>query len=366
MAPSSLRITYVSKFPPTGSGIGLYASVFEGALARLGRVHRRGAPSDPRESQRFTSALRGMADAYQDTRMERTSHIHVELSGRSLYEFYYAVTAVRLGRSLTLTLHDLPSIVGPSLLFSGLDQPGLRRVGTQLSRTLGKRLEQYLLRNSASLMALTRQGADWLTKAGNSNAHYIGHVIDSPVHVDKEPIVFCPGYIGDHEPILALAEMMLNKFPEWSLYIGTMSQTTQDHIHANIHGNDGKVHQTGELSECELLDLFAKAAVVVRPRKPGSGANSLAASGPLAWAVSRGCHVITNDERAGATELAEYGLLVQTRSWLEAVECALNSRDSLTATVGISHKAQRAFGVETVAERVGRVISPHMSRTSRC
>src|SRR4051794_10530443 len=51
---------YVSKFPPSSSGIGLYASVFERVLAGLGPVGRVTAPSEPEASQRFRSFVSGV------------------------------------------------------------------------------------------------------------------------------------------------------------------------------------------------------------------------------------------------------------------------------------------------------------------
>ncbi|WP_434966163.1 hypothetical protein [Janibacter indicus] len=357
MLDASRRFVYVSKFPPSPSGIGLYAAVFEQVLARLGEVRRHPAPAEPIDSQRLSAALRGMGEGWRQGRRSPDEHIHVELSGRALFEFYYAVGALTAGAAVTVTTHDLPSVVGSPMLFTGLDRRVLRRLGGLLSTLIGHRLERYVLRRALAVCTLTTAGAEWLRTTYGVPAVSLGHVVDSPTPMAKERIIFCPGYIGDADPIRQLLNVIGKKNPEWRILVGATTQQAADSISDLLKGGRISASMMGDLDEESLLGTFARSQVVVRVRNHG-GANTLAASGPLAWSVARGCTVITNDTRPGAEELEGLGLIQVTEDWLERIQEELGRPFSPGHVEDIQVRAQKELGTTAVACRFEELLRP--------
>lgn len=357
MLDASRRFVYVSKFPPSPSGIGLYAAVFEQVLASIGDVRRHPAPAQPVDSQRMGAALRGMREGWRQGRRRPNEHIHVELSGRALFEFYYAVGALTAGAPLTVTTHDLPSVVGSPLLFTGLDRRFLRRFGEGLTTVFGHRLERYVLRRAMVVCALTAAGAEWLRTTYGVPAVSLGHVVDCPTPVAKERIIFCPGYIGDAGPIREMLAAIGEKNPEWRILVGSTTQRAAESISELLRGDQFSASMVGDLDEESLLETFARSQVVVRVRNRGE-ANTLAASGPLAWSVARGCTVITNDTRPGARELEELGLIQVTEDWLARVQMELDRPFAPDHAEDIQVRAQRELGTRAVARKFEDLLRP--------
>src|SRR6187397_2421355 len=80
-ATAAFTLLHVSKFPPSSSGIGLYAALFETALPEV-RVVRKPSHPDPTVTQQLRSSIAGF---FAGIRGVRGAHIvHVELGGRSL------------------------------------------------------------------------------------------------------------------------------------------------------------------------------------------------------------------------------------------------------------------------------------------
>ena len=157
---SDRTVVHVSSFPPSPSGVALYAAVFDQVLAGFGSVERVVAPADPRESQSLRSALRGLVVGL-GPRLREADVVHVELSGRALYQFYLAL-GLTIGRRrslLAITCHDTPSLVGWTLLFTGLDRRPFRRVAQLASSGVGHQLENRLLSRCDVTVALTEEGA---------------------------------------------------------------------------------------------------------------------------------------------------------------------------------------------------------------
>ena len=342
-------LRYLSKLPPSPSGIGLYAREFLAALraTRL-EVQVCRAPADPAVSQEFRQALAGFrlgrrlgADAIP---------LHVELSGRALFEFYAALGCLsrRDHPAVSITCHDAPSVAGAVLLFRGLDRRGLRRLTLACSTRLGFQLERRVVSRAEVVVALTAAGAGALQRRHGRPVTHIPHLVPSFPPGHKDPCVFLPGYLGDAERIAALVAMVLEAAPTgWTVRIGSCPDETRA-----LLSDEPRVSFTGHLDEDALLAEFARAALVVRDRPDQPDANAFAASGPLSWALASGCHCLTNDRRAGAQELAALGLVelvtdlpAALRTYFQAQpEGSLNpppvaGADSLTARQTLSSQA---------------------------
>src|SRR4051794_25712801 len=140
-----MRIIYVSKFPPSPSGIGLYSRTSLDVLRGVADVNVIPGPAEPRRSQQLRQALRGLVIGW------RLRHgadvVPAGVSGGGPFAFYLPLGLV-VGRSaapLFLTCHDVPSIVGQPLLFACLDRRGLRRLGVVLSQRVGAGLQRRVL-----------------------------------------------------------------------------------------------------------------------------------------------------------------------------------------------------------------------------
>ena len=206
VAQATGMIGYVSKFPPSPSGIALYASTFERVLQRFGPVERITAPADPRQSQRLGWSVRGFVRGLRDGHSLRYAAIHVELGGRSLFEFYYALGVLSSRRTpLSITCHDTPSLVGQPCLFTVLDRRGLRRLGALLSSSLGGTWEKRLVAGAENVLCLTGAGAGALAERFGRRVSSIPHVVDDPGPLpEKADRVFLPGYVSDPGTITAV------------------------------------------------------------------------------------------------------------------------------------------------------------------
>ncbi len=338
---------YVSKFPPSPSGIALYARAFQRVLERLGPVTAVRAPADPADAQTFRAAIRGWR---QGRRLSRSSAsvCHVELGGRSLFEFYLCVGLVTAGGGprLVLTCHDTPSLVGASLLFRGLDRRGFRRAGILLSSTLGDRLERRVMTSAATVLALTGEGADRLALKFGRPVHPLPHVVDRPTIGSKCREVFLPGPVADASEVLAIADVTSRS--GWRLMVGSCSQALRRQLEEAL-GDRSDVEFTGYQGEDDLLATFATASIVVRFGRPSEGDNVFAASGPLIWGASRGCVCITNDGRAGAQEMARQGLVVLTSDPVARLVRAIAEYTPAAGSL-INERTQEIHGVPAVAE----------------
>ena len=358
--PNAQTIGYVSKFPPSPSGIALYASVFEQVLKKLGKVERVPAPANPRDSQRLASSLRGFVQGFRDCRTRRYSAIHVELGGRSLFEFYYALGALQSRRTpVSITCHDTPSVVGQPCLFTILDRRGLRRVGTLLSSSVGAIWERRLIYGAQDILCLTRAGADALSQRFVRQVRAVAHVVDDPGPLtEKEDRIFLPGYLSNSEAIAAAVSVTagLNRDngTTWKVVVGACPPNVEANLRARLPADQAAiVTYAGFQTEDELLQEFRRARVVVRIRRASGEDNSFAASGPLAWAAARGCVILTNDSRAGAQELAALGLAIYSpKNPLQDLPDAL-AEAANPAMAGLqARRAQTLFGIDAVAQEI--------------
>lgn len=348
---TSRSVLYVAKFPPSPSGVALYASGFERVLARDARVTRVRAPADPAKAQRLVAAVRGYLAGRRAARTPIDA-VHVELSGRALYEFFFGLGLVGrpLRPQLHITCHDPPSLVGASMLFTFLDRRGARRIGMFLSRHVGARLERRLLTRAEAVFALTSAGREALQLRFGRVVHRIPHVIDDPPRRVKTRSVFFPGPLSKPrlvtEVIKELAAHYSGSEP-WEVVFGNCTPDVQRAIGALPIGVHLRPSFMGFVDEPTLLETFARCAIVARVLEE-SPDNSMAASGPLAWGLARGCLCVTNDRRAGAAELAADGLVIQTRDVGSAVVREMSSWPHHSLGIDIATEAQNRMGVRAV------------------
>ena len=352
--PQRGTVLYVSKFPPSRSGVALYASVFEKVLQRLTPVRRLAAPSDPEISQSLRQALRGLLLGFR-LDLSSIDRVHVELSGRALFEFYFCLglTARPSSRTpLDITCHDSPSVAGATVLFRELDRPRLRRFGMVMSGIIGRRLEHRVMRRASTVWALTKAGAEALQLQYHVPVYDMPHVVDEKPGIVKHRHIFVPGPLADAAPLVAVITRMSS---QWPLVIGHCTSDVEEAVRTAVAGRF-PLSFTGFLDEQRLLEQFASAAVVLRVRGSLDSGNKLAASGPLSWAVSRGCLCITDDSRAGALELAHLRLVSRPDNLPVALDAAVRSFTDKKASA-IASQAREVMGIEAVSTLRAAVIS---------
>lgn len=293
------RIVYLTRLPPSPSGVALYARDFVPVLESLGIVRTVRLPDLAADSQRVSTTLR--AGRRTGRAMRAADLLVVELAGRGVAEFWVAWwQAVGRRRRVVVNIHDAPTLSGGGpFLFTMLDRRYLQRIASMLSRTIGFRAERALLRAAALTTALSPHGAvDIAERYSVSVPLVLPHVLGAPTErVQREPLIFIPGAIAspaDVSPVLrALADV-----PEpWRVVIGYCSEETAREClrEAVARGVADRVEVTGLVDEGALDRQFARASIVVRWR--ASGWTTKAVSGPVIRALGRGCAVISNDRR---------------------------------------------------------------------
>jgi hypothetical protein len=363
-AEDALSILYLTKFPPSPSGIALYAAKFHDPLQRLGTVELRTAPASPAQSQALVASVFGFFGGIRASRCGKYKLFFGELGGRGLYEFYFLM-GVALGSRfcrISFTCHDAPSLVGPCMLFGALDRRGGRRIGLLLSRTVGATMEAFLMRRADCVFALTKEAASVLGTRYNRSVSYIPHVVDEPALGSKEPIVFMPGYIGSAAPIIDAVRTLQHVGYvcgcPWRLRVGACSEHVEQSVRSVVRDqSSGYVEFVGFLTEAELLGEFERATVVLRIVGSGGKGNALAASGPLNWAIARGCVCVTDDNRAGARELAAEGLVTVSQTPIRALAALLVS-DGMgrERARDIARTSRMRSGPDAVARRLSEVL----------
>lgn len=331
-------IIYVTRMPPSASGVALYAEGFREVLEKVAPTHVLRLPSNPRESQRPSVLARTVRQAAAACLRHRQNVFVVELAGRGLAEFWTAVLLLAGRRRVWLTVHDPPTVCGGAFFFLLLDRHGGRRLADVLSRTLGYRAERWALSRAERVHCLSRQGADALraTYQLNRAVRRLPHVAVLRARRDAlRHTVFLPGHIGGLPDVLPALQALAAVADTWHLEVGACDEATADAVltQAGLLGVRDRVRLLGLLPETELQDAFARAAVVVRFKhdgwaRPGSPQHA-AVSGPLIHAMAHGCAIITNDTR-GAAECLEECCAVRTRS---GVDGAADLRKALTAVL---------------------------------
>ena len=334
-------VLHGSKFPPSPSGISLYALAFETALAPDARVSRLAFHPEPRVTQQLRTSLKaffkGLSGGVGDVDV-----FHVELGGRSLAEFYFVVGLLlrRTRPWVVATCHDVPSLVGSSMLFSALDRRGMRRLGLWASRSAGHALETRVLDGIDTVLTLTRSGERAMREQWGRPAHFLGHVIYDEGVAVKSPVVYLPGYVGRGCRIADICRIVHQAPParqgRWRVIVGAADpEHVEEELAALSQEERSSVVIQGAVEEAEILATFREAAVVLRTGSGQSRSNYYAASGPLAIAIRCGCRVLTDDPRPVVQELHDEGLIEGVAHPLDAL------RDLLDAAAGTALRAKR-------------------------
>lgn len=308
------RLLYVTRLPPSPSGVAAYAEGFRTVLQELGEVEVERLPGEATSSQSVALAVRLAGRLLRRTR-HRDVVVYVEQAGRGLAEFWAAWLLALRGRRVWLMVHDVPELSGGPFFTTLLDRRGGRRVAAALSATVGRACERTLLRRAERVFCLSESGAralEALHRPGRSveALPFVALLGDEPVPGRHE--VFAAGYIGGPEDVVPVVEVA-SALPEgWRVTVGACAEHTETSLRAAVAaaGVQDRVRFLGFTDEAGLRAAFARAAVVVRWRRDGWGPSvgpdaRHAVSGPLIAAMAQGCAVVTNDSRGAAAMFDE-------------------------------------------------------------
>lgn len=309
-----IRIGYLAKALPSDSGVARYADHFADALRLVARyVYVLPSAHNSSETQRLPVILRVAVAVVCISFREKLDILYSELSGRSLAEFYavLALSLLRPRTQLWITVHDTPHVTGGAAYISMLDRRGGRRLAHILSKTVGERLERFVLRRAEHVFCLSRQGGEALKdRYGlNREIEHLPHVarLAAPRMNAEDIVVFCPGYIGNFHALAPVLSVLADRRapPTARIDIGACDEATRKQVEelAQRLGIAKRVRFLGYLTDDRDLDAaFARTSIVVRhqPPVPGqsAGANTAAVSGPIISAMAHGCAIISSDQRA--------------------------------------------------------------------
>ena len=312
--------TYVTRQPPSPSGVALYAARFLPVLETLAPTRVVRLPPFPADSQRVTVALRTFVRAVRSSSPDPADVVAFELAGRGLAEFWTALllSCAPWRRTVWVTVHDSPAVCGGAFFFKSLDRRGRRRIAALLSERLGRRAERALLQRARRVYCLSDLGVSQLQArlALTRVVRRLPHVtVATNTAVAARRSVFLPGYLDGAENV-APTLLALAAAPDgWRLEVGACDEQTKRDVMslAMRLGVQDCVVLLGYVDERALGDAFERAAVVVRwktsgwakDREPQHGA----VSGPLIEAMAHGCAIITNDTRGIAECLSEAGAI---------------------------------------------------------
>lgn len=300
-------VTYLTRLPPSPSGVALYARTFLRVLESLAPTTVLPLPPSPTDSQRMWVTLRTAWRATRETGAGSDRVVYVELAGRGLAEFWtaYLLTRRRWKRRVWLTVHDAPAVCGGAFFFSSLDRRGGRRIARTLSDTIGRRAERALLEASERAYCLSAVGANELAARLSLSRPvrrlpHVAAATATPMATRRS--ILLPGYVDGIDNIAPVLRALVDAPSDWRMEVGACGPPTRADVLAQVRemGLEDRVRLLGYLDEDGLADAFERAAIVVRWRAEGWEANGralAAVSGPLIRAMAHGCAIVTNDNR---------------------------------------------------------------------
>ncbi|HTY08049.1 MAG TPA: glycosyltransferase, partial [Candidatus Edwardsbacteria bacterium] len=162
---TSMKLLYITPFPPEPSGIADYAAGFAAAIARFCEVDVVASARGDRLSHSLPAVRERMRDVRQRLRSSHYDLVHVEL-GRSLLVSFFAALDIAIEypkMPLVLTLHDPPGLVWHPLLFAGIKNiPLFNMAWAGLAWPTEWLLERSLYRRAAMLLTFSHRGRDLL------------------------------------------------------------------------------------------------------------------------------------------------------------------------------------------------------------
>jgi glycosyltransferase involved in cell wall biosynthesis len=309
------RILYVTKTPPSGSGIARYGRDFSEALGTFARVELVSSGNEALETKRLASVARLLVQVLRRISRLRPDIVHFELSGGAIAEVVTALAVsylpARRRPVVTVTAHDPPVLSGGLFDLTVLDRRGGRRVSRWLSRTAGWRLERALLGRSDVVMTLSIRGARSLRR--NFRLDRMVQPIPHVARVSRAPktalvVFFAAPAVGRTvvEGLWAIADHV-DRVSRVLVGPGAARDLAEIRTSVEELHLDGLVDFTGVLAQTELDEAYAAASIVVRvvpandPR--WQYANSDAVSGPVVGGLAAACVVLSNPTLATAEYL---------------------------------------------------------------
>ena len=305
------RFLYVSRLPPSPSGVARYAGDFSGVLAQLGTVTVVRLPAEPARSQRVRTVVAVLGRVLRERLREGPDVVcWVELAGRGIAEAAGALACSLLFRTTCVTVHDAPAVTGGAGYLAVLDRRGGRRVAAAISRTVGARFERAVLRDADRVFALSDLGARAVEARYGTRCRTLPHVVATPAPEDDtdELVVYLPGYVSGALPVKELAAFFraLGR-AGGRLLVGSADEDALTVLRtAAGAAGAGQLDERGFQSEEEIDRSFALAALVLKilPSDGTGVANWAAVSGPVLRALAHGCVVVTNDHRGTSEYVA--------------------------------------------------------------
>lgn len=349
-----MQIVYVTRLPPSPSGVARYAADFRLVLQRFGVVSIVEMPSDPSFSQRLaTIANASLRLLLARRRVGRDAVCWVELAGRGIAELFGLLVATYAFKTTCVTIHDAPAVTGGLGFVSLLDRPGARGLAQRLTAQWGVRVEGAILRRCTRVWALSRIGAEELSARYDVDVACLRHVVSIPTdatvskHRRQEGplLVYIPGYVAGELPMEAVVGL-LESIAEHraTLLVGAASPEVERTLKLAIDRVPGvRCRLLGFQSEEDIDATFARADIVARPLPRGGGdvANRAAVSGPIVRAAAHACVTVTNDARGTSEYLND--------TW--AVHCA-DPAEVLTFTAELLKSPRRKISrMQAAAKR---------------
>lgn len=366
IVPEQPVVVYVSRFPPSPSGVARYAADFRAALAVTAAVREVELPPDPASSQ----TLRTIVQAQRQTRAAARAAgpdatCWVEIAGRGIAELLLVRRARTSFRRCFVTVHDAPAVTGGVGYLSLLDRPGLRRVAAVLSRRPGRWLENHVLNGCDGVFVLSDKGADSLAMRLRRRPQVVRFVVHVPVPPrEKRAEVYLPGHIGSPLDVSGLERLVRSIQQLGGRLVCGAADPAAAAVLDELSGRFPDVVQVrGFQSESDIDEQFRRSLIVVRPLPGGGrhGANHAAVSGPVARALAHGCVVVTNDLRGTAEYLAPtYAVTTREPAEVfdEAVRLLQGAPDELREKSRLAREfAERELSVEAVGAVLAEVLA---------
>jgi glycosyltransferase involved in cell wall biosynthesis len=310
-------VLYVSKFPPSHSGVARYAAQFLEVLRQLANVETFVTGHEAPDGAGVRRIVNVVVSVQRQLR-EKPDWVVIELSGRAIAEFFACASVLcRRRRPLIwITVHDPPAVTGGLFWLSSLDRKGFRRLAAFLSATIGHRVERWVLERADAIVCLSKAGAAALTAEYSlsrvvRSIHPVARIASGK---SARGDVFLPGPIirleHAEEAIDAVADAC-----DLNIVIGVCDEPTERALrtHAEARGITNPIRFTGSLSQDLLDEVYGASLLVVHWRPNGSAGNVTNAapcSYPVIDAMANGCALVTNGARGAREYIIESGAAI--------------------------------------------------------
>ena len=311
-----MKVVYVTKLPPSRSGVARYADRFALVLQRLGHVRVITSGNEAPETQQVLRIVRVVAATLRAL-WQNPDLIVFEISWGAVAEMYAAALSILLRRErrliVWLTVHDVPALTGGLFRIGWLRKRGrLLRVAAFLSKHVGVRIERWVLNRADVVVCLSSVGARALQDAWALDRHVgtVHFVADVATDTSEREQIFLPGPVqlsAATEVFAALAAIP----SDLPVVVGFCDADTQSALQqrASSLGLGARLRFAGFLGQDELVQTYRASLIVVhwyaRSDARERMSNKAACSGPVIDAIAAGSVLITNAARGAREYLAE-------------------------------------------------------------